>query len=177
MDDWKQEPYEMVSLGPMNAEEREELLAVAEELRARNIDPVFYLRALFLNPPSRRKGRPPADSAEAERDERLLAAYRGTLGLLQQIDRGTPPEATTAGEIREAARIDREGFTLRLEGDGFTPYLEAVAAYREGLRGEDALAARAAMLAFGMDDIEEAGSALRALQARVRRRTEGRATE
>ena len=187
---------EEVRLGPMSDAERESLLALAEELRRRrNIDAEAWLRMFFVDPPQKSKGRHAAPPDEEARDERLLSAYRSALGLLQRIDRGTPPEATTVREILEAARLvyppsppddgepkhDGEHkeapVTLRLEGDGFAPYLEAVAAYREGLRGGDALDVRAAMLAFGMEDDAEATAALRALQARVRRRRTSRTTE
>ena len=181
---------EEVRLGPMSDAEKESLLALAEELRRRrNIDAEAWLRMLFVDPPQKSKGRHPAPSDEEARDERLLSAYRSALGFLRRIDRGTPPEATTVREILAAARLvyppsppnDGEPkeapVTLRLEGDGFAPYLEAVAAYREGLRGDDALDVRAAMLAFGMADDAEATAALRALQARVRRRRTSRATE
>lgn len=169
---------EEVRLGPMSDAEKESLLALAEELRRRrNIDAEAWLRMLFVDPPQKSKGRHAAPPDEEARDERLLAAYRSALDFLQKIDRGTPPEATTVREIREAARIKAGELTLRLEGDGFDPFLEAVAAYRGRLQGEDALDVRAAMLALGLDSPDEATPALRALQARVRRRRTSRTTE
>lgn len=182
MDDWTKDPCERVSLGPMNAEEREELLAVAEELRARNIDPVFWLRALFIDTPrtakpGRKRGstrvrmgaRSYPDPAEAERNERQLAYYNQTLSTLKGFHRDAPRAARTVAQLQAALNL----------GDGYEPYLEAVAEHRaaraQGRKGGATLEALAARLATGKRNesraLAELGRIRRAVDREERSRT------
>lgn len=147
MDD---ESYEEVRLGPMTPEETARLLTLAEELRARNIDPEFWLRALFIDElPEKANGRRPKAQWAKERDERRLASYAQTLRMLQSIDAG-----------------------LRVRGEAAAPYRRAVAAYRRAGKGGGGLEAQAAMLTFGTADVDEALRKLATLRQAVRRVTE-----
>lgn len=173
---------EQVHLGPMSLEERAELLAMAEELRARNTDPVPYLRALLHPPPKERRGRKRGsarvevagetfeDPFEAVRNERRLALYDQTLERLKAFHKKAPRAARTVAQLRKALGL----------GDGFEPDLEAVEAYRsaraEGRTGGATLEALAA--SFAMDDRDELAALAELRRIRkARDRKRKRATE
>ena len=168
------------SPGSMSPRERAELIAVAEELRERHIDAAFFLRKLFIEPiPPKRRGRKPRDVVKAFRDEQQLERYNVALLTLHGIYRGDLQVREPATYGQEAGRpsAEADGDLQGLDPATYGPYLEAVEAYRKSGRGEYALEARAAMLAFNEPDPDEALKRLGSLRAAVNRARAKRPTE